>query len=161
MKNLNTRQKIAVAVSLVVVGFFFLYGQTIITFFQIGQLPNSQVVATSTSAQSVPAVTIQDVQPGTGTVAETGDTVTVNYVGMFTNGQVFDSSIARNQPFTFTLGAGQVIPGWDQGLVGMKVGGKRILTVPPELGYGSTDYGPIPANSTLVFQVELLSVQKQ
>jgi peptidylprolyl isomerase len=100
---------------------------------------------------------------GTGATAAAGDTVTVNYVGAFTNGTVFDASAKHQETmngFTFTLGAGQVIPGWDEGVVGMKVGGTRKLVVPPTLGYGANDYGPIPGNSTLVFEIQLLKVQK-
>jgi len=100
----------------------------------------------------------QDLVVGTGATAAVGDLVTVNYVGTLTNGTKFDSSYDRNQPFTFRLGAGQVIAGWDQGVVGMRVGGKRRLTIPPSLGYGSQANGPIPANSTLVFEIELLSI---
>lgn len=97
---------------------------------------------------------------GTGAEAKTGDSVTVQYVGMFTNGTVFDASANHGtQGFTFNLGAGQVIKGWDEGVVGMKVGGKRELVIPASLGYGSQVVGPIPANSTLVFQVELLDVK--
>jgi len=102
---------------------------------------------------------IQDEIVGTGSEAVTGKTVTVNYVGTFTNGTKFDSSYDRNQPFPFTLGAGQVISGWDQGVVGMKVGGKRKLIIPPSLGYGPNDYNGIPGNSTLVFEIELLKVE--
>jgi len=100
----------------------------------------------------------QDLVVGTGATAATGDTVTVNYVGTLANGTKFDSSYDRGQPFTFRLGAGQVIAGWDQGVVGMRVGGKRRLTIPPSLGYGGQANGPIPANSTLIFEIELLSI---
>lgn len=97
---------------------------------------------------------------GTGTEAKTGNHVTVNYVGTLTNGTKFDSSYDRNQPFDFNLGGGQVIKGWDQGVVGMKVGGKRKLVIPPSLGYGAQAVGDkIPANSTLVFEIELLDVK--
>jgi len=96
---------------------------------------------------------------GTGAEAVAGKSVTVNYVGTLTNGTKFDSSYDRNQPFTFTLGGGQVIKGWDEGVVGMKVGGKRKLVIPPSLGYGDHAMASIPANSTLVFEVELVSVQ--
>lgn len=96
---------------------------------------------------------------GNGTEATTGKKVTVNYTGTLTNGKKFDSSYDRNQPFSFTLGGGEVIKGWDEGVVGMKVGGKRKLVIPPELGYGSQAAGSIPPNSTLVFEIELLNVQ--
>ncbi len=103
----------------------------------------------------------KDITVGTGATAEAGDTVTVQYVGMFPDGKVFDASKNHgDQGFSFKLGAGQVIKGWDQGVAGMKVGGERLLIIPPSLGYGSQDNGPIPANSTLVFQVQLLDVKK-
>lgn len=102
---------------------------------------------------------ITDTVVGTGAEAVPGAAVTVHYVGMFENGQVFDASAPRGQAFTFILGAGQVIQGWDQGVVGMKVGGKRTLVIPSDLAYGPNDYGPIPGGSTLVFEVELLDVQ--
>ncbi len=101
---------------------------------------------------------IEDLVVGSGATAVAGDTLTVHYVGTLTNGQKFDSSYDRGQPFTFRLGAGGVIAGWDQGLVGMRVGGRRRLTIPPSLGYGSRANGPIPANSTLIFEVELVSI---
>ena len=87
-----------------------------------------------------------------------GKTLSVNYTGKLENGTVFDTSVGK-QPFEFMLGAGQVIPGWDQGLRGMKVGGKRTLTIPPSLAYGEHAVGDIPANSTLIFEVELLDVK--
>ena len=104
---------------------------------------------------------INDVKVGTGAVAKAGETVTVNYTGWLMNGKKFDSSKDRNEPFTFQLGAGQVIPGWDEGVAGMKVGGTRILIIPPALGYGAqgTPGGPIPPNATLKFEVELLGVK--
>jgi peptidylprolyl isomerase len=102
---------------------------------------------------------IQDQVVGTGKEAKSGDTVTVNYLGTLENGTKFDSSYDRSTPFTTQIGVGQVIKGWDEGIVGMKVGGKRKLTIPPSLGYGSADMGSIPANSTLIFEVELLDVK--
>lgn len=108
-----------------------------------------------------PKVKIEDIMVGTGPEATAGMTITVNYTGTLTDGTVFDSSYKRQEPFTLTLGVGQVIPGWDQGLEGMKVGGKRTLTIPPELAYGSQGAGStIPPNATLIFQVELLSAAK-
>jgi hypothetical protein len=101
----------------------------------------------------------KDVKVGSGAEAKAGDRVTVHYTGTLTNGTKFDSSVDRGQPYTFTLGSGTVIKGWDQGLVGMKAGGKRQLTIPPHLGYGAVDKGTIPPNSTLKFDVELLKVE--
>ena len=100
-----------------------------------------------------------DVEVGTGAEATPGRVVVVHYTGRLTNGDTFDSSRKRDEPFAFTLGAGEVIRGWDEGVAGMRVGGKRALVIPPQLGYGSRAVGPIPANSTLVFDVELLEVR--
>ena len=85
--------------------------------------------------------------------------ILVHYTGKLEDGTVFDSSYDRGQPFSFQIGLRQVIEGWEQGLLGMKVGGKRKLTIPPELGYGSRDNGPIPANSTLIFEIDLLGIE--
>ncbi len=112
------------------------------------------------SAANATELKIEDVKVGTGAVAETGKNVTVHYTGWLTDGTKFDSSKDRGEPFTFPLGAGRVIKGWDQGVVGMKVGGVRKLTIPPGLGYGASGAGGvIPPNATLVFEVELLGVQ--
>ncbi len=116
--------------------------------------------AQETQSQAMQNLNIIDTVVGTGTVAEPGDTLSVLYTGKLDNGTVFDaSSLHGNQPFSFTLGVQQVIQGWDLGLVGMKVGGTRELTIPPELAYG--DQSPsasIPPNSTLHFTIQLLSV---
>jgi len=102
---------------------------------------------------------IEDVTVGEGAAAATGQKVTVHYTGWLTNGTQFDSSKDRNDPFVFPLGGGRVIKGWDEGVQGMKVGGKRKLTIPPALGYGARGAGgAIPPNATLVFEVELLGV---
>jgi FKBP-type peptidyl-prolyl cis-trans isomerase FkpA len=103
---------------------------------------------------------IVDVKVGSGAEATSGSTVTVHYVGTLTDGKKFDSSRDRGQGFTFRLGAGQVIKGWDQGVAGMKVGQVRKLTIPSHLAYGERGFPPvIPPNSTLVFEVELLGVK--
>lgn len=102
---------------------------------------------------------IEDIQAGNGAEATNGHKVSVHYTGWLTNGQKFDSSLDRGKPLEFELGAGRVIRGWEQGLVGMRVGGKRKLTIPPELGYGARGAGNvIPPNATLVFEVELVGV---
>ena len=104
---------------------------------------------------------MEDKLIGTGTEAVAGKKVTVHYSGFLTNGTMFDSSIPRKTPFTFILGAGEVIQGWDRGVVGMKVGGKRKLTIPSKYGYGARGAGNvIPPNATLIFDVELLKVEK-
>ena len=103
---------------------------------------------------------IEDIKIGDGQEVEKFNIVTVNYTGLLKDGTKFDSSLNPGRsPFRFTVGAGQVIKGWDDGLMGMKVGGKRKLTIPPELGYGSRDNGPIPANSTLIFEIDLLGIE--
>ena len=103
---------------------------------------------------------IEDQVVGTGTEAVKGKQVSVHYTGWLTDGTKFDSSKDRGQPFGFALGRGQVIQGWDDGVAGMKIGGKRKLTIPPELGYGAAGAGGvIPPNATLVFEVELLGVK--
>ena len=164
----TTQTAIAVIIALAVVAYFFIFGGS--SFFAPSASPQPE--ATTTISQATSTVTmptdnsnqlqITDEVVGTGATAESGDTVTVNYVGSLTNGTVFDASANHGTSgFTFTLGAGQVIPGWDQGIVGMKEGGKRKLVIPPSLAYGNQAVGNvIPANSTLVFEVELVKVQK-
>lgn len=102
-------------------------------------------------------VTIEELVLGTGATAAVGNTVTVHYTGRFTNGTIFDSSVGAN-PIQFQLGAGRVIPGFEQGIVGMKVGGSRRITIPPSLAYGAAGRSGIPPNSTLIFDVQLVSI---
>lgn len=154
MSSRTMQVSIAVAAALVVIVLFFIFNP-----FTSMQDTNALNPAGDTTG-----LVAQDEVVGTGAVAQPGDLISVNYTGTFADGSVFDTSIGKPpapgcaQGFCFTLGTGMVISGWDQGLVGMKVGGKRKLTVPPSLGYGSQDYGPIPGNSTLTFEVELLDV---
>jgi len=108
---------------------------------------------------SITKLLIEDTQIGTGSPAASGNTITVNYTGMFTDGKVFDSSIGK-QPITIVIGTGQVISGWDQGILGMRVGGKRRLIIPPPLAYGEKGAGGvIPPNAPLIFDIELLDVK--
>jgi FKBP-type peptidyl-prolyl cis-trans isomerase len=110
------------------------------------------------SAVSAGQLEVTDVTVGTGDEAVAGKTVSVHYTGTLTDGTKFDSSVDRGQPFEFVLGASQVIKGWDEGVLGMKIGEVRKLTIPPSLGYGDRDLGRIPPNSTLHFEIELLGV---
>ena len=122
----------------------------------IGSLFNKNPMTTTSQGD----LKIEDEKVGDGAEAKARDSITVNYLGALLDGTKFDSSYDRGTPFTFTLGAGQVIKGWDQGLLGMKVGGKRKLTIPPDLAYGAQSPSPqIPANSTLIFEIELLKVE--
>jgi peptidylprolyl isomerase len=134
--------------------------------------PAATATATATAAPKKPKVTVpkgkppkklvvKDLREGTGPVAQAGQTVTVQYVGVnFKGGKQFDASWDRGEPFSFALGGGQVIPGWDKGVAGMKVGGRRMLVIPPDLGYGPDGQPPvIKPNETLVFVIDLLGVQ--
>ncbi len=118
--------------------------------------PTPQMQASNTDK-----LQIVDEKIGSGSAVKKGDTVEINYVGTLTNGQVFDSTALHNNgPFTTQIGVGQVIKGWDEGVIGMKIGGKRKLVIPPSLGYGNQAVGSIPPNSTLIFQVELVGIKK-
>jgi FKBP-type peptidyl-prolyl cis-trans isomerase len=127
---------------------------------------NAQTNASPTKVTGKPTSTVSglqywDIVVGTGATAVAGKPVTVHYTGWLIDGKKFDSSLDRGQPFTFPLGAGRVIKGWDEGVAGMKVGGKRQLRIPSELGYGARGAGAlIPPNATLIFDVELLAVGK-
>lgn len=165
-----TQTGIATALALVVVIIFFIF-PGLSPFGSSAASNQAAAVETATNTQTaqttMPTVTdlqITDETMGTGAAATAGDSVTVNYVGALTDGTVFDASASHPETingFTFTLGAGQVIQGWDQGIVGMKVGGKRLLVIPASLAYGAQSPAPsIPANSALIFEVELLKVQK-
>lgn len=152
MKTLNKNQSIAVFVGLALLS-YLLFSDQIMNLF-------NPSIESLNSQESQAGVKVEDVAVGTGPLAEPGDVLTVNYVGNLEDGKVFDSSVDRGVPFTFTLGVGQVISGWDEGVAGMRAGGKRVLTVPPEYAYGEQGVGPIPPNSTLIFEVELLNVEK-
>lgn len=116
------------------------------------------LVEASPDGERLSKLVVDDVRIGTGEAAEEGDRVTVHYIGSTRDGVQFDSSYQRNEPFTFTIGEGKVIEGWEAGVPGMQVGGQRILVIPPDMAYGNRKVGPIDAGSVLVFAVELLSV---
>ncbi len=130
-----------------------------------GQTPTPQAEGGPPSVSGEPTTTasglqIIDIEVGGGESPQTGQTVVVHYTGWLADGTKFDSSLDRGQPFSFTIGTGQVIDGWDEGVATMKVGGKRRLIIPPELGYGAGGYPPIiPANAQLIFDVELLEIR--
>jgi len=116
--------------------------------------------SSSTTSSDVKELKIEDLKIGEGVEVKSGDVVSIHYRGTFLDGKVFDSSYDRGQPFETKIGIGQVIKGWDEGVVGMKVGGKRKLTIPPDKAYGEQGIpGDIPPNSTLVFEVELLGIK--
>jgi FKBP-type peptidyl-prolyl cis-trans isomerase FkpA len=102
---------------------------------------------------------VRDLAPGSGEPVAAGQQVAIHYQGSLPNGQQFDANGSNDPPFVFRIGAGEVVPGFDEGVTGMRVGGKRLVVIPPELGYGSQPNGPIPANSILVFTIELVSVR--
>lgn len=113
---------------------------------------------------SIPVITelqFQELKVGSGSAVAMGDTITVHYLGTFADGTKFDSSYDRNEPFTVTIGTQKVIPGFEQGVVGMKIGGKRKVMIPSKLAYGEAGQGPIPPNTSLIFEIELLSVKPQ
>ena len=140
-------------------------GLTIFAIAQTATTAKKPAAAGPTKVTGAPTKTASgleywDIKAGTGAVAQSGQHVKVHYTGWLTNGKKFDSSRDRDEPFDFVLGGHQVITGWDEGVVGMKVGGKRQLKIPPAAGYGSRGAAPvIPPNATLVFDVELLEVR--
>lgn len=155
MKKLSRNESIGVFVAILVTGFILFGGQFLNLFSQ-----NNNSNQATTMQPTDTGVRVDNLVTGQGAIAEKGDTITVNYIGTLTDGKVFDSSIDRKQPFTFQLGVGQVIKGWDEGVLGMRVGGKRRLTIGPDYAYGNQAVGTIPPNSTLIFEVDLLDVQK-
>lgn len=178
MKNLNESEAISlvVALSVVAVIFFGAFGNPFaktaadttkasdtVVLSDVADKPteaSAALLAATNPNGDITKLIIEDSKVGDGTAVKVGDTVTVHYVGVLQNGTEFDNSLKRGEPFTFTVGQGRVIKGWDEGLVGMKVGGERILVIPADKGYGREANGPIPANSTLLFSVSLLSIAK-
>ncbi|MDA0244303.1 MAG: FKBP-type peptidyl-prolyl cis-trans isomerase [Chloroflexi bacterium] len=124
-----------------------------------GTIPPNATLIFDMELVSIPRVEVTEMEPGDGELPQPGSTLVVNYVGTLEDGTEFDSSYSRNQPFEFTLGLGQVIPGWEIGMAQIRPGGKSRLVIPSELGYGNQEIPGIPANSTLIFEVELLEVK--
>lgn len=124
----------------------------------VNQARKEAYLAAVDNQGNISRMVIDDIKFGTGETVKDGDTVSVHYVGTLQNGQEFDNSKKRGQPFEFKVGGGQVIEGWEKGVVGMQVGGQRILVIPPDMAYGSQGVGPIPGNATLVFSIELLEI---
>lgn len=122
-------------------------------------IPTPRVVADTAYTVTDTGLKYYDIEIGTGETADDGDIVQVHYHGWLTNNQLFDSSYISGNPFSFRLGTGFVIPGWDEGILGMRVGGERQLVIPPDLGYGAAGRGSIPPNATLIFEVELINAQ--
>jgi peptidylprolyl isomerase len=116
------------------------------------------IVSAADSTGNLSKLIVDDVVFGAGDEVKMGDTITVHYIGTLQNGQEFDNSNKRGTPFTFTIGEGKVIKGWEEGIIGMKKGGKRILVIPSDLAYGDKGYGPIPGGANLVFAIDLLEI---
>ena len=173
MKKLGKNEKTAIYVSLAVILFFFA-AASVVGFVSKGKIVDEDSSSKNSASLSeltaetektpeiidINGMKIVDTVVGTGEEAGAGKVVTVHYTGTLTDGTKFDSSVDRGQPFQFILGAGQVIQGWEQGFAGMKVGGKRSLMIPANMAYGDRAIGAIPANSTLLFYVELLGVNE-
>jgi len=153
MRHLNKNQWIAVGASLALLAYLLFAGPIMNLFNPPERDLGAQIPQTG--------VIVVDEVVGEGPLAEPGDVMTVHYVGQLSDGRVFDSSRDRNISFSFILGAGQVIRGWDEGLAGIRVGGNRRLIIAPDYGYGEAGMGAIPPNSTLFFEVELLNVAKK
>lgn len=107
----------------------------------------------------VEKLVVTDIRVGTGVAVKEGDTISVNYIGTLQNGQEFDNTYKKGEAFTFTVGDNKVLQGWEEGVLGMQVGGQRILIIPSSMAYGSKGYGPIPANATVVYAIELVSIK--
>jgi FKBP-type peptidyl-prolyl cis-trans isomerase len=125
----------------------------------MNQMRANAFVKAADNKGNIKRMVIDDIKIGTGETVKDGDVVSVHYVGQLQNGQEFDASKKRGTPFDFTVGSGQVIQGWEEGVIGMKVGGERVLVIPPEKAYGEAGIGPIPGNATLVFSIELLEIK--
>lgn len=138
-------------IALVVFG-YFVFG------FNGQPLPSQDQANTEDIENTPKELVVEDITEGTGEAVKSGDTIKIDYKGTLVDGTVFDSSYDRGEPFETQIGVGQVIKGWDEGVIGMKAGGKRKLTIPPDMAYGEQGVGNIPPNSTLIFEVELIEI---
>ena len=127
--------------------------------YSIGTLDATPPTPSASATTTASGLEYEDLKVGDGATAKSGDNIIVNYTGWLTDGTKFDSSIDRGKTYPFTIGAGSVIKGWDEGVVGMRVNGTRLLVIPPSLGYGSTGNASIPPNSTLTFEVQLVAIK--
>lgn len=160
MAKLSKHEAIGVGTALIVIFAVLFFGNSIFN-------GSKEAVNDAKTVQLSPAgetfneevLGTEDLQLGVGDSVKNGDTISVHYVGTLTDGTKFDSSYDRGEPISFTVGSGALIKGFDNGMMGMQVGGKRKLTIPPELAYGAQGAGAIPANATIVFEVELVSIQ--
>lgn len=149
MKNIFRIKTVVLIIIILFVGFYYINSNN-----------NTEDTVTEENEETkeVTELQIEDIQLGTGQEAQAGDVLSVHYTGTLLDGTKFDSSVDRGQPFQFQLGAEQVIQGWEEGFAGMRVGGTRRLVIPPHLAYGATERPGLPANSTLIFDVELLEI---
>jgi FKBP-type peptidyl-prolyl cis-trans isomerase FkpA len=152
---------VIIALAIVLIGYFVYRDYSSRSqAYPVGTLDTTPPTPSANAVTTASGLVYEDLQVGDGATAQTGNTVSVNYRGWLEDGTEFDSNLDSGQPFEFTLGSGQVIAGWDEGVQGMKVNGTRLLVIPSELGYGATGAGSsIPPNSTLIFEVQLLDVK--
>lgn len=158
MAKLSKKEWIAVSVGVLLVA-YTLFGGSIINLFQNNPMSDSSPLAAASQSLNSNNVIVKDVVVGQGSEVKTGQKIVAHYILSLSDGTVIQNSKDFGQPFQFTLGAGEVIKGWEEGFAGMKVGGVRTIIIPPELAYGANQVGPIPPNSTLIFTVELLDAQ--
>lgn len=158
MKKLSKKEWIAVGAGVIFIG-YTLFGGNIMGLFKGNSMNKDSLAAATGTSFNNNGVIINDILVGSGAEIKPGQVATVHYILSLSDGAVIQNSKDLGAPFEFTLGAGGVIPGWELGFAGMKAGGVRTIVIPPELGYGASQAGPIPANSTLIFTIELVGIK--